>query len=162
IDFFANPAILAIDEVLDLGGIRPGHGRQIAEPVIGVCGRLTAAGFTLQLTIGSVGIGRGAILEQTILGVIGASQAAIGASVAQPVAVAVVGICGDGAPVPLHGDQSACSIVRIVVSGRLPIQCFALVGKASQEVVGILHSNDVAAVESRPIARNLAKVVIGP
>ena len=53
--------------------------------------------------------------------VIGAGQGAIGAGVAQPVAIGIVSIGGNGATIPLHLSEPPCYIVFVAIGYRLPL-----------------------------------------
>lgn len=69
IALFADPAVLAVNHIINGGAVGQDDMSQIAQHIVGVAGRLGAYCFGSEFAIGGVVIGRVVVVEQPILGV---------------------------------------------------------------------------------------------
>jgi len=98
VDLFADPPVLAVDDVVDGDIAGQHHLPQVAEHVVVVAGGGNAFGPALQLAVGGVGVGGAVVGQQPVLGVIAGHGLAVDVGA---VAVGVVAVGGADGAVPL-------------------------------------------------------------
>ena len=133
VDFLADPAVLAVDQVVDGGAIGQIDMPQIAQYIVVVGGRRCAYGLGFQFAIGGVGIGGIVVVEQPVLVVVVGDGLAVDFGTVAVVVIAIAGLYG---AIQLDFDQPAGHIVGVVEGAGAAAYGFDFLADPSQLVAG--------------------------